>query len=182
MYKYLFAYEVPEPLASLLKQLMEAVAKITGLPSLSRKLPLHISLHRPFSTQNEGDVLRVRNGTVHRMEPVTARCVGLTPFGRKYLAALLVPDFALAKYWVELHEVLSRFPEYDPGVYHGRNFLHVTVGEDLHAYSESTWNTLQKLSIEPCEVNLDTVVLYRKEEGQGAWSVFPPPPSLIIRS
>lgn len=177
MYKYLIALIVPEPFTTQLRQLMDKIESVTHIESPYKRLPPHITLHRPITGVDEQELKDMIRRVVSRMLPTHVELSGPSPFGKRFVVLPVQPTLSLAWLWVELHAQMSRLPNHKPlGIDH-KNTLHVTVAEKTSQVFNRIWPEIKKLQVKPIsKVPVETVYLYRKRVEEQIWeevSVFP---------
>lgn len=170
MEKYLVLFLIPEPFRTQLCQLMDEVARVSGLPPPHLSLPPHMTFHRPLAGIDECVMKNIVQSAALQMHQTRVTLHALFPFGEHYIVLPVQATKSVAALWVEIGNLLSRLPEYEHDQYDGDNTLHVTIAAKTTPLFDRVWATLRTRRIDPMTMRLTEISLYKKSAEGGVWT------------
>lgn len=166
-HKYLIVIPVPNPQRAIAHFVMGKVSLVTGLPAPYTRLVPHITLHRPFASDERSkieDIIRACTKKSSRMPITTGR---FFPFekddtARRTIVLPIHPTIPLASLWVNLHDHLARLPGYQREPSDEKNSLHITVATVRDEMYDTVWDHIISLEFFSIGMTLDEVALYQQ--------------------
>lgn len=163
--KYLILFPAPKPYAGKLMDLMDTVALRTGLPTPHKKLPPHVTFHRPITGIAEEVILDLTKSVALRSRQTRVTVSHLFNFGKQYIVLPVHATRSVASFWVAITEVLAMRPEYRHGEFDHDNTLHITIAEKVAPVFDRTWPTVRNMFHEEMNIPMQSVELFRKCSG-----------------
>ncbi len=168
--KYLILFLIPDPFCTQICHIMDEVTSATGIPPLYRSLPPHLTILRSV-LDIDADILKDRvKRVVPRMRQTTIRLDGLSHFGKQFIVLPVLSTRSVASLYVDVDNLLSRIPEYEPGEYNDANSFHVTVADRTSHVFDTAWPNIRKIEVDPMTFSLQEIALYQKPMVGGVWT------------
>lgn len=161
-YKYIVLFPVPEPYATEIKAMMDPIEQLTGVPAPHKKLPPHMTFHRPIEDVPEERILQLTQSMVLQTPQTRITVSNLIAFGKEYIVLPAHATRGVASLWVGITALLAQLPEYRHGPYDSENTLHITIADHMTPHFDYVWPTLQDTRVKIMEIPVQTVEVWKK--------------------
>jgi len=168
-YKYLILFPIPEPFNTELCVLMDEISTYTALPSPYKKLPPHVTFHRPLEGIDENLIKNLAQSMVLQIRQTRMTVSHLFPFGKQFIVLPVHATRRLATLWVGINTLLSSLPEYEHGEFDHDNTLHITIAEKTTVIFDSIWKKIEQITINSMTIPVEKIEIYRKPVLDGVW-------------
>jgi 2'-5' RNA ligase len=168
-YKYLILFPIPEPFNATLCALQDRISEYTTLQPPYRKLPPHITFHRPIDEIAEVIIKDLTRSMVLQLRQTRVTVSHLFPFGKEFIVLPIHSTARLATFWVGIINLLKGLPEYKHGPFEHDNTLHITLADQTSSVFNQTWNNISQIPIETMHIPVQKIELHRKPITGGFW-------------
>ncbi len=168
-YKYLILFPIPEPFNTKLRLLMDSISERTAVPPPYKKLPPHITFHRPIEGVEESTIKNLVESMTLQIHQTRITVNELFPFGKEFVVLPVHATRRLATLWVGINNLLSMLPEYEHGEFDHDNTLHITVAEKTSAIFDTVWKDIKQIAMEPMTIPVEAIEIHRKLIPIGSW-------------
>lgn len=172
MYKYIIAFPIDEePYLKTLRDLIDKVAKETGLPPIYEKMVPHITFHRPIENIDEEKIKNITKGAVLHIKQTRITVSSIYNFGKNYIVLPVHSTKTVASLWININSILSQLPEYEHDKYDGDNTLHISIAEKTSEVFDKCWKNIKNIEFEEMNIPVKKISIFRKNLSGGAWEI-----------